>query len=202
MSCTILAIPYALAWVIGAVVVEATKQSIAEQSLRLDTNSAKANDYNAEVIQEENNGEYSSIKEENFEQIQPHCEAQIISEKHFIEKSLETPFMDKNLLIKTLKEHGVRGLSESDYGVITCYTGSYELKFERNSEKKPYYLVIKCLDTDDAESKLTELGNEYTVNVQEESYNNIVAKLKENNMQIENEEIYDDNTIVITVNLE
>ncbi len=191
MSCTILAIPYALAWVVGAIVVETAKQTIVEQSQILDTNSAKANVYNTEVIQEE-----------NCEQIQPHCEAQIISEKHFIEKSLETPFMDKTLLIKTLKEHGVRGLSESDYGVITCYTGSYELKFERNSEKKPYYLVIKCLDTDDAESKLTELGNEYTVNVQEESYNNIVAKLKENNMQIENEEIYDDNTIVITVNLE
>lgn len=191
MSCTILAIPYALAWVIGAVVVEATKQSITEQSLTLDTNSELTNDYDTEVIQEE-----------IPEQIQPHCEAQIISEKHFIEKSLETPFMDKNLLIKTLKEHGVRGLIESDYGVITCYTGSYELKFEKIFEEKPYYLIIKCLDTDDAETKLKEIGNEYIVNVQEESYNNIVTKLKENNMQIENEEVCEDNTIVLTVNLE
>lgn len=189
MSCSIFAIPYALAWIVGSIVVTRVNElSIENESEVRDAHEAKN----------------LTLTDENSEDIEiaPCSEAQIISEKHFIEKSLETPFVDKNLLIKTLKEHGVRGLSENDYGQIVCYSGSYELKFERSNENKPYSLVIKCLDTDSAESKLTELGNEYTVNVQEESYNNIISKLKENNLQIENEEICDDNTIVLTVNLE
>lgn len=189
MSCSIFAIPYALAWIVGSVVVSRVNE------LPIDNEPEVRTDQDAINL---------ALSAENSDEIEivPCSEAQIISEKHFIEKSLETPFVDKNLLIKTLKEHGVTGLSENDYGQIICYSGSYKLKFERNSEVKPYYLVISCLDTDNAEAKLTELGNEYMVNVQEESYNNLVAKLKENNMQIENEEICDDNTIVITVNLE
>ena len=81
-------------------------------------------------------------------------------------------------------------------------TGHYELNFEKMEADKPYFVVIKALDTDDIETKLDYLNNEYAVNVQEESYNNIVARLKENNMQIENEEVCEDNTIVLTVNLE
>ena len=40
------------------------------------------------------------------------------------------------------------------------------------------------------------------MNVQEESYISIIEKLKENNMELESEEVLDDNTIVLTVNLE
>ncbi len=172
MSCTVISLPIALAWVVTRVVVA----GVAAAKERADNNN---------------------------ETIEVCCDdAQIISEKHFIERSFETPFMDKDLLIKTLTEHGVRGLSENEYGQIKCYTGHYELNFEKMEADKPYFVVIKALDTDDIETKLDDLNNEYAVNVQEESYNNIVARLKENNMQIENEEVCEDNTIVLTVNLE
>ena len=42
----------------------------------------------------------------------------------------------------------------------------------------------------------------YALNVQEDAYLHIIDKLKENNMQIEEEEVMDDNTIVLTVNIE
>ena len=187
MSCSVLAIPYALAWVFASAVSLNSKLEAIESEMEQEASMME---------------KFNKFTSDSDIEVGSDCEVQVISEKHFIEKSLETPFVDKNLLLKTLKEHGVRALSESDYGQITCYTGSYELKFERNVENKPYYLTIKCLDTDDAENKFAELGNEYSINVQEESYNNIVAKLKENNMQIENEEVCDDNTIVLTVNLE
>ena len=67
---------------------------------------------------------------------------------------------------------------------------------------KPYFLRISCQNTDNAEEKLGDLSSEYALNVQEEAYLNIVDKLKENNMQIEDEEVMDDNTIVLTVNLD
>mgnify|MGYP003421077788 CR=1 FL=1 len=46
------------------------------------------------------------------------------------------------------------------------------------------------------------MANTYTLNVQEEAYMNIINKLQENNMELETEEVLDDNTIVLTVNLE
>ncbi len=174
MSCTVFAIPYALGWVITALIQVGTA-------------------YQKEIAQKKNlqNAEKTTCEEIN-----------IISEKHFIEKSFKTPFMDKTLLIKTLNEHGVSGLSENEYGQIKCYYEHYELRFERVSQNEPYSIEIRCLDTDDIDLKLQDLNIEYAVNVQEESYNSIVSKLKENNMQIENEEVYDDNTIVLTINLE
>ena len=40
------------------------------------------------------------------------------------------------------------------------------------------------------------------MNVQESVYLKILDKLKNNNMQLESEEVEDDNTIVLTVNLD
>jgi hypothetical protein len=40
------------------------------------------------------------------------------------------------------------------------------------------------------------------MNVQEDAYMHIMEKLKENNMQVEEEEVMDDNTIVLTVNID
>lgn len=173
MSCTVLALPYALAWIVGNLVIAGVAES---------KNKIVQNVKQSETI--------------------PCDEVQIISEKHFIEKSFETPFMDKALLIKTLEEHGANGINETDFGQIKCFCDHYELIFERTNANNPYYVRIKALDTDDTESKLNDLNSEYAVNVQEASYNSIVSKLEENNLEIENEEVCDDNTIVLTVNLE
>ena len=173
MSCSVISLPFALAWVVTNVIiagVAAKKESVENKS-----------DEKTEICFEDSG---------------------IISEKHFIEKSFETPFMDKALLIKTLEEHGANGINETDFGQIKCFCDHYELIFERTNANKPYYVRIKALDTDDTESKLNDLNSEYAVNVQEASYNSIVSKLEENNLEIENEEVCDDNTIVLTVNLE
>lgn len=178
MSCSVIALPYALALVLCDMLVTGTT-AVDEIGLQRDKNQ----------------------KEVELDDIT--CEeVQVISEKHFIEKSFETPFMDKSLLLKTLTEHGVSGLTENEYGQIKCYVDHYELNFERTEVDKPYYIVIKALETDDVETKFNDLNKEYAVNVQEASYNSIVTRLQENNLQIENEEVCDDNTIVLTVNLE
>ena len=179
MSCTVFALPYALAWVIGSVVVGAMQS------------------------RDEVGGLDTDIDLKSLNNIQAPCEdVTVITDKHFIEKSFETAFMDKDILIKTLEEHGVRSISEDEFGKICGAVDNYTLTFEKLEADKPYFLKISCLETDNAEEKLNDLNSEYALNVQEEAYLNIIDKLKENNMQIENEEVTDDNTIVLTVNID
>ena len=182
MSCTVFALPYALAWVIGSVVVGAVNARDEIGGL---------------------NGIESDFVHTEFQGVQPPCEEiTVISDKHFIEKSFETAFMDKAILIKTLDEHGVHGVSEDEYGKISGTIDNYTLTFEKMEADKPYFLKISCLDSDNAEEKLDDLSSEYALNVQEEAYLSVIDKLKQNNMQIEDEEVMDDNTIVLTVNLD
>ena len=178
MSCTVIAVPYALMWVVGAI---ATAAATAAKEAENNTNFQELNSiYN---------------KAENC------SEDHIITDKHFIEKTFETPFMDKSILMKTLEEHGVKNIIEWESG-LSGEVDNYKLIFEKPSEDKPYNVRISCLEKDNAEEKVGDLSNEYAMNVQEDAYLHIIDKLKENNMQIEQEEVMEDNTIVLTVNID
>ena len=183
MSCTVVAIPYALMWVVGAIASAAvTSASVGIQNADQITTPEDVFDFNREQTKE--------------------CEdTHIITEKHFIEKTFETPFMDRDILMKTLEEHGVKNIFEWESG-ISGDVENYKLTFEKPAEDKPYNLKITCLERDSAEEKAGDLNNEYAMNVQEDAYLHIIDKLKENNMQIEEEEVMEDNTIVLTVNIE
>ncbi len=176
MSCSILAIPYALAWVVGFAVT-AVANSIADNQKSSQNNESK--------------NVYENVCED----------VHVITEADLMEKSLETPFMDKEILLKTLEEHGVTNIKE-EYGKITGDVDTYSLSFEKMEADKPYFLTISYLSQNNPEEKLNDLSSEYALNVQEESYLSIIEKLKENNMEVEEEEVLDDNTIVLTVNLE
>lgn len=185
MSVSIIAIPYAIAWIVGA-----TGIAVASELGN-----------NNEPFFEENNLSSNEIK--NLENIyQGECDdIRIINEQTFINKSFETAFMDKDVLIKTLDEHGISNIEENN-GIIKGKFEKYTLTFEKPSEEKPYNLIISSTKEFNANEMVEDLNNEYTLNVQEESYLSIVEKLKENNMEIEDEEILEDNTIVLTVNVE
>ena len=182
MSCTVIAVPYALMWVVGAIATAAA-DAVAKSS--------QANDnYNNDI---------SSL---GFFNESDNCtEDQTITEKHFIEKTFETPFMDKDILLKTLEEHGVKNITEWENG-LSGEVENYKLIFEKPEFEKPYNVKITCLEHDSAEEKIGDLSQEYAMNVQEDAYLHIIEKLKENNMQIENENVQDDNTIVLTVNID
>lgn len=177
MSCTVIAIPYALAWVIGAVATAATATATA-----------------ADAVHKKG---YQALYD-----TQDNCEdIQTITTDFFIEKDFETPFVDKEILRKTLEEHGVVEIQENGTE-ITGTVDNYTLTFKKESEEMPYKLRIKCKEQDNAQEKLEDLGSEYAMNVQENAYLHIIDKLKENNMTIEEEVVEDDNTIVLTVNIE
>lgn len=176
MSCTVLALPYALAWVVGAVVTAA--------------------------ISSTENG-VNEMTQQHYIENKIACEnvPEVITDKYITEREFETPFVDKELLEKTLEEHGATKVNES--GAVVVYkVDNYTLTFRKASEDKPYILKVACLNTDNADEKLDELNSEYAMNVQENAYLQIVDRLKNNNMQIESEEVSEDNTIVLTINID
>lgn len=178
MSCTVLAVPYALMWVVGAIASAATATA----------NTAINNSVDPDIFN-------LATEDENC------SEEKVITEEHFIEKTFETPFMDDSILVKTLEEHGVTNLEKWENGFF-AEVDNYKLIFEKPSSDKPYNLRITCLENSNAEEKAADLADEYALNVQEDAYLHIVGKLKENNMQIEEEEVMEDNTIVLTVNID
>ena len=175
MSCEVIAIPYAIAWVIGAVAASAADSVAEAVSDAAAKNSAK--------------------KTENCEDVT------MITAEHFLEKDFKTPFVDKSILLKTLEEHGASSIEENN-NTISCCIDKYTLTFDRNSENEPYNLRMGCPQNNLAEEKVNDISSEYAMNVQEDAYMSIIEKLKDNNMQIEEEEVTDDNTIVLTVNIE
>lgn len=125
-----------------------------------------------------------------------------ITVNNIIEKEFETPFMDKEILLKTMEEHGITNIKESFDGKITGNLDTFSFLFEKPSENFPYRMKITCNQNDNAKEKAEDINSEYALNVQEAAYLSIIEKLKDQNMQIEDETVQEDNTIVLTINLE
>ena len=180
MSCTVVAVPFALASLLEPILIAAVAGAIS-------------------VAHEKNN-----IINQEIQQIDDNFweEVKHIQMCKLVEKEFQTAFTDKSILLKTLEEHGVTNIDEDLNGNISCVIENFSLNFYKNSEQEPYLLKITCRETDSAESKVDDLNSEYALNVQEDAYLNLLEKLKENNMEIENEGVEDDNTIVLTINLE
>lgn len=182
MSCTVVALPIALAHIIGAAIAAGTAIAATDSK---------------HPYEEENNRELNK-----FIQDMQNREYQSQNISDIIEKEYTTVYMDKDILLKTLEEHGVTNINSEDENKITGLVESFSLSFERSSNNEPYVLKITCNKCDDSDEKLNDLNSEYALNVQEEAYLNLIENLKENNMQIEEEVVEDDNTIVLTINLE
>ena len=178
MSCTVVALPVAIAYAISALAGVGTVlvNNINEQH-------NESLDFDNDI-----NSTYSS-------------DISAISQTQFIEKCFDTPFTDREVLLKTLEEHGLNDIQDSN-GTITGSIENYKLKFEQKGQEQPYHLTIICPEDNDTEEKVADISSEYTLNVQEQSYLSIVENLKQNNMEIEEEEVLEDNTIVLTINLE
>lgn len=122
-------------------------------------------------------------------------------EEQFFNKEFPTVIMDKQALLKTLEEHGATNF-QTEGGQISCNCEAFHLTFTKKEKDKPYTMVA-TYNKDYGLNELVEnLGSEYASNAQEISYNKIKERLEKQNLEIEEEEVFDDNTIVLTVNLE
>lgn len=115
--------------------------------------------------------------------------------------NLETRFKDSNLLLKTLNEYGLKPKKTSSNGYAVRFSDG-DIIYNRRSENVPFSMTIKNIKDQDALVKeLHEIEKEYNGNVQEYTYKRVLSNLPEG-MEIENEEVLEDNSILITLSVD
>ena len=125
----------------------------------------------------------------------------LIDNSPLVEKSFDTVFKDVKMLEKTLDEHGCQDIKFESENRLSCFFEHYIAVFFRENRNEPFKVTLACPNTYDLAEKVTELTSEYTMNAQEASYFKIKEKIEEKNYSIESEEVFDDNTIVLTINI-
>lgn len=114
---------------------------------------------------------------------------------------LNTRFKDSNILQKTLNEYGLKPKKTSSNGYAVKFSDG-DIIYSRPSEDVPFSMTIKNVKDKDALIKeLKEIEHVYNGNVQEYTYKRILNKLPEG-MEIENEEVLEDDTILITLSVD
>lgn len=144
----------------------------------------------------------SSERETDYQEIDETYHFSMEEIRKLQEKEIETVFVDKDTLVKTLEEYGAN-ITAIESNKIECSVEDFEFTFYKIGDiaTSPYKLKIKYNEEDSLKNLLENIHSEYTSNTQEASYNKVIQRLEEKNMQYE-EEVYDDDTIVLTVNLD
>lgn len=190
MSCTIGAIPFLLIYGAVAALTSASVMSSSERSSIEDLDSF----YSIGIVK---NSFETSIKDalkENNGEVTPEMIEMIC-------KEYQTVFMDKELLQKTLREYGF-GDFVFDNDKIKCELEGFIFSFERENECNPYSLKVSCGQNSDDSVIVADLNNEYGLNTQEETYIKIKERLSNKNLKIDEEEILEDDSIMLTINLD
>ena len=109
-------------------------------------------------------------------------------------------FNDTDLLLKTLHEHGLPAMMQAD-GSIATQLGQGSITYARASADGPF--IMEVSEVGDIQCLIDELDcieNEYNGNVQTYTYERIMSHMPPD-MTVESEEVMDDNSIVITLNV-
>lgn len=125
-----------------------------------------------------------------------------------ISKEYKTVFADRSLLIKTLEEHGVENVQVSGESVFGKF-GSFRIDCYREQksvydtvEQNPFIMKISAeCSQEEIDNFINDINTEYMTNTQEESYIKIKERLEKQGLSIDEEEVFEDNTIVLTVNI-
>ncbi len=121
--------------------------------------------------------------------------------EEIFQHEFDTVIVDKKVLLKTLREHGATNFEEEPDGTISCDCEAFRFTFHKRSENQPYTMTVAYNKAHNPVQIAQDIGSEYALNAQEISYNKIKERLAQQNLQISEEEVFDDNTIVLTVDL-
>ena len=176
MSCTVSALPFLLLF------------SVVE-NITIAANSTKTNESIKKRIKDEvrrtlmdNNGEVTDA------QIDQLC------------REYQTVFMDEEILVKTLMEYGLKDFAKQD-GKVSARINNFNLIFHREDSSQPYKLNVYSPTSCDETMVINDLNNEYALNAQEETYIKLKERLESKNLKIYEEEVLEDDSIMLTVNL-
>ena len=114
------------------------------------------------------------------------------------EQVFQTKFADEKLLVKTLEDIGFN--CENKKGIITCCSDNYTLNFYKNDKNNYEFQVSGNISNKDAYLKYKDVDRHYGEIVQKETVDSVKQKVKNSkSMKIENEEILEDNSVVLTI---
>lgn len=110
-----------------------------------------------------------------------------------------TNFRNGELLFRTLKEFGVNPIWNGDG--MTCKVEHTKLKFLQTGDG-PFHVEIQdAPDLKKVFEYLSDVDDDYRRCLQSVVYERLKARVNEKNMTIESEEVLDDNSIVLTLNI-
>jgi len=113
---------------------------------------------------------------------------------------LQTRFVDRELLIKTLKSIHLK--YETNGSTIRCYANNYALLFENNSGKNYECKIIGNIDDKIVYQTYKNIDLNYGEAVQKDVIMNVKKKINNNySMKFEQEETLEDGSVVITISV-
>ena len=125
----------------------------------------------------------------------------VSGQKPITTKTQKTNYTYKETLIKTLSEHGATNIISDDFNV-TCEMFGMKLHYSKDFKNDAYNLeIMQITNQSECEQLLQDLDEEYGLNIQDLTYRKILERIKDKNMRLESEEVSEDNSIVLTIDL-
>ncbi|RAP46010.1 MAG: hypothetical protein BZ136_08020 [Methanosphaera sp. rholeuAM74] len=114
------------------------------------------------------------------------------------EITITTQFKDQNLIENALISYGLK-INDDKRNLGTILENG-SIKFEYNG--LTYDMTFTgSFDKNEAQNIYENIKIEYGKMIQEDTYNKVIERLKKMNMNLENESITNDDSIVLTVNI-
>lgn len=116
-------------------------------------------------------------------------------------KTFPTNFREPELLKKALSDYGLANRINSD-GTIQAKAGECLLTFKQGVDDQPFNVEVKnAPDVRQIYDHLDEINEGYCQHVQSRTYESLSRKISERGLTIEQEEVLEDNSILITLNI-
>lgn len=117
-----------------------------------------------------------------------------------MEKVFPTNFRDQDLLIQTLREYKANPVLNND-GTIQCQMGKTSLEFDKIDNLYEVKITTDKAELRSTFNHLSNIDTNYKHTVQANTYQNMKEKIEEKDYTIEEEEVLEDNSIMITLNV-
>lgn len=117
-----------------------------------------------------------------------------------ITASYPTNFKEPEILMQILNDYEANPIRQSS-GDIICKLDSIDLRFKPAIDGPFSVEVTTNKDINRAYGHLSALDEDYKRNVQAITYTKLKQRINEHNLAIEDEEVMEDNSIVLTINI-
>ncbi|MCW5601386.1 hypothetical protein [Nitrosomonas sp.] len=112
-----------------------------------------------------------------------------------------TNFRDGALLMEALMDFGANPIQRAN-GQIVCKVENSKLVFTQKGDEPYLVEITNAPSLEEAYHYLSDVDQDYKRCVQTDVYNKLKSRITSQNMTIENEEVVEDNSIVITLNIQ